>query len=68
MLNDPPYNFMLFTAPNGYEAEFWMHLRIAPRLSIDAGFRLGSGVGINITAPEDAARYLREASGTIPAS
>jgi UDPglucose--hexose-1-phosphate uridylyltransferase len=59
-LNDPPYNYMLFTAPIGYDGEFWLHLRIAPRLSIDAGFELGSGVGINITAPEDAARYLRE--------
>ncbi len=60
VLSDPPYNYMLFTAPNGYADEFWMHLRIAPRLSIDAGFELGSGVGINITAPEDAARYLSE--------
>lgn len=60
LLNNPPYNYMLFTAPNGYEGEFWLHLRIAPRLSIDAGFELGSGVGINITAPEDAAQYLRE--------
>ncbi|MCS6919810.1 MAG: DUF4931 domain-containing protein [Fimbriimonadales bacterium] len=62
VLSNPPYNYMLFTAPNGYEGEFWLHLRIAPRLSIDAGFELGSGVGINITAPEDAARYLREVS------
>lgn len=62
VLNNPPYNYMLFTAPNGYEGEFWLHLRIAPRLSIDAGFELGSGVGINITAPEDAAQYLREVS------
>ncbi len=61
VLNDPPYNYMLFTAPSGYEGEFWWHLRIAPRLSIDAGFELGSGVGINITAPEDAAAYLRQA-------
>ncbi|MCX7925144.1 MAG: DUF4931 domain-containing protein [Fimbriimonadales bacterium] len=68
VLNDPPYNFMLFTAPCAYDEEFWLHLRIAPRLSIDAGFELGSGVGINITAPEDAAHYLRDASGTIPPS
>jgi UDPglucose--hexose-1-phosphate uridylyltransferase len=46
----------------GYDGVFWEYVRIAPRLSIDAGFELGSGVGINITAPEDAARYLREAS------
>lgn len=60
LLSNPPYNYMLFTAPHGYEGEFWLHLRIAPRLSIDAGFELGSGVGINITAPEDAVQYLRE--------
>ncbi|MCS7209268.1 MAG: galactose-1-phosphate uridylyltransferase [Fimbriimonadales bacterium] len=63
VLNDPPYNYMLFTAPAGYESEFWLHLRIVPRLSIEAGFELGSGVNINITAPEDAARYLRECDG-----
>ena len=60
-LGNPPYNYMLFTAPVGYAGEFWEFVRIVPRLSIDAGFELGTGVGINITAPEDAARYLREA-------
>lgn len=62
VLNDPPYNYILFTAPHDCEDEFWLHLRLVPRLSIEAGFELGSGVNINITAPEDAARYLREAS------
>ncbi len=64
VLSSPPYNFMLFTAPvntNTDVSAFWWHLRIAPRLSIDAGFELGTGMGINITAPEDTARYLREA-------
>lgn len=60
-LGNPPYNYMLFAAPIGYDGTFWEYVRIAPRLSIDAGFELGAGVGINITAPEDAARYLREA-------
>ncbi len=60
-LGNPPYNYMLFTAPIGSDGVFWEYVRIAPRLSIDAGFELGTGVGINITAPEDAARYLREA-------
>lgn len=61
VLSQPPYNFMLFTAPvnMGAEAESHWFLRIAPRLTIDAGFEIGTGVGINITAPEDAARYLR---------
>lgn len=61
VLGAPPYNFMLFTAPLHVptETEFWWYLRIVPRLTIDAGFEIGSGVGINITAPEDSARYLR---------
>ncbi len=63
-LGTPAYNFMLFTAPvnTNPEAEFWWFLRLVPRLSIDAGFELGTGVGINITAPEDTARFLREAT------
>ncbi|MDW8107442.1 MAG: DUF4931 domain-containing protein [Armatimonadota bacterium] len=61
VLGNPPYNYILFTAPRGYEAEFWWHARLVPRLSIAAGFELGSGVSINITAPEDAAHYLRHA-------
>lgn len=61
VLSQPPYNFMLFTAPvnTGAEVEFRWFLRIVPRLTIDAGFEIGTGVGINITAPEDSARYLR---------
>lgn len=64
VLNTPAYNYMLFTAPVNTNADeaFWWHLRIVPRLSIDAGFELGTGVGINITAPEEAARFLREAT------
>jgi len=30
-----------------------------PRLSIPAGFEMGTGIYINITAPEEAAEHLR---------
>ncbi|MFA6082151.1 MAG: galactose-1-phosphate uridylyltransferase [Patescibacteria group bacterium] len=62
-LNDPPYNFMLHTAPvnQDRECDFHWHLTIMPRLTIAAGFELGTGIYINVTAPEDAASDLRVA-------
>lgn len=71
-LSDPPYNFVLHTAPNtsveprrsGYWAtlsyDFHWHFEIIPRLTRVAGFEWGTGFYINPTPPEDAARYLRE--------
>ena len=69
-LNNPPYNFMLYSAPNrvprsGYwhtlEEDFHWHVEIMPRLTRVAGFERGSGFYINPTPPELAAQYLREA-------
>ena len=48
------------TAPRG-SGEFHWHLDIAPRLSLRAGFELGTGIEINSVAPEQAAAELREA-------
>lgn len=59
-LNDPPYNLMSIIAPWSYESLFHWHIEIIPRLTIAAGFELGTGIYINVVAPEDAARYLRE--------
>ena len=71
-LNDPPYNFMLHTAPNtqtkARRPGHWLTLpydyhwlfEITPRLVRVAGFEWGTGFYINPTPPEDAARYLRE--------
>ncbi|HHS51154.1 MAG TPA: DUF4931 domain-containing protein [candidate division Zixibacteria bacterium] len=70
-LNDPPFNFVLHTAPNvtvrpGKE-NYWKtlpydwhwHLEIIPRLTKVAGFEWGTGFYINPTPPEVAAEYLR---------
>ncbi|MGQ9823495.1 MAG: galactose-1-phosphate uridylyltransferase [Desulfotomaculales bacterium] len=62
MLCDPPYNLVLHSSPVNEPGDFtyhW-HLEIIPRLTIIAGFELGTGYYINPTPPELAARYLRE--------
>ncbi len=71
-LNDPPYNHVLHTAPNSVprpgKPDYWgtisydfhWHFEIIPRLTKQAGFEWGSGLYINPTSPEEAAKYLRE--------
>ncbi|MGB9792180.1 MAG: galactose-1-phosphate uridylyltransferase [Thermacetogeniaceae bacterium] len=63
-LNHPPYNLILHTAPTGYENApyYHWHIEILPRLTVIAGFEWGTGIYINPTPPEEAARYLRESS------
>jgi UDPglucose--hexose-1-phosphate uridylyltransferase len=58
----PELNLWVRTAPRGAEHFHW-HVDIAPRLTIKAGFELGTGVDINIYPPERAAADLREAIG-----
>lgn len=55
----PELNLWVATAPRGAEHFHW-HVDIAPRLTIKAGFELGTGVDINIYPPERAAADLRE--------
>ncbi len=60
-LDDPPYNYNIHTAPcdRDEESEFHWHLAISPRLTIAAGFEMGTGIYINVTPPEVAAEFLR---------
>lgn len=58
----PQLNLWVRTAPRGTE-EFCWHVDIVPRLTIRAGFELGTGVEINTYAPERAAADLRDALG-----
>jgi UDPglucose--hexose-1-phosphate uridylyltransferase len=65
VLQRPPYNFMLHTAPlrEGPLEHFHWHLEIIPKLTNVAGYEWGSGFFINPTPPEDAAAALREEGG-----
>jgi UDPglucose--hexose-1-phosphate uridylyltransferase len=56
----PELNLWVRTAPRGAEHFHW-HVDIAPRLTVKAGFELGTGVDINTYPPERAAADLREA-------
>ncbi|HET6831174.1 MAG TPA: hypothetical protein VFH44_07470 [Solirubrobacterales bacterium] len=58
----PQLNLWVRTAPRDC-AEFHWHLDIAPRLTVRAGFELGTGVEVNPVTPERAAAELREAIG-----
>lgn len=60
--NAPPHNLVLYSCPpqTKYVSYHW-HLKIMPRLSIAAGFELGTGIYINPTPPEICAAAMREA-------
>jgi len=58
----PQLNLWVRTAPRGAE-EFCSHMDIVPRLTIRAGFELGTGVEVNVYPPERAAADVRAALG-----
>jgi UDPglucose--hexose-1-phosphate uridylyltransferase len=61
VLGEPPYNFMLHTAPfrEAQLESFHWHLEVIPKLTRVAGFEWGSGFFINPVPPEAAADALR---------
>lgn len=72
-LRDPPYSFILHTAPPMHlrkgRPDYWSslsfdyhwHIELAPKLTKMAGFEWGTGLHMNPTPPEEAAEYLRNA-------
>jgi UDPglucose--hexose-1-phosphate uridylyltransferase len=57
---NPPLNLWVRTAPRGAEHFCW-RIDVMPRLTHLAGLELGTGLHLNIVAPEQAAAELREA-------
>lgn len=61
-LNDPDLNFFIHTAPlkrqQNYRHYHW-HIEILPKITVNAGFELGTGVEINVVDPDRAAALLR---------
>ncbi|MFN0051836.1 MAG: galactose-1-phosphate uridylyltransferase [Planctomycetales bacterium] len=68
-LESPPYNQLIHTAPfvPADLPYYHWHLEIIPRLTQVAGFEWGSGVFINPVPPEEGARMLRAALGSLNA-
>jgi UDPglucose--hexose-1-phosphate uridylyltransferase len=62
VLNDPPYNYVIHSAPPGapHPDRYHWQVELLPKLTEVAGFEWGSGFFINPTPPEEAARALRE--------
>jgi UDPglucose--hexose-1-phosphate uridylyltransferase len=58
----PQFNLWVRSAPRGND-EFCWHIDIVPRLTIHAGFELGTEVPINVYPPERAAADLRATLG-----
>ena len=58
-LGDVAYNVVFHTAPHRHSGPFHWHVHVVPRVTSLAGFEQGTGVMIDIVAPELAARHLR---------
>lgn len=61
VLLDPPFNFVLHTAPftDSCKSFFHWHIEVMPRLTQVAGFEWGTGMYINPTPPEEVGKALR---------
>jgi UDPglucose--hexose-1-phosphate uridylyltransferase len=59
VVGDIAYNVVFHTAPHRHDGAYHWHVHVLPRLTSVAGFEQGTGVRINIVAPEQAATQLR---------
>ncbi len=61
-LDNPPFNYYIHTSPTLMDTSkyFHWHLELIPKLTIKAGFEMGTGVNINITKPEYTAEFIKE--------
>ncbi len=61
-LGRPDYNFFLNTAPvvdKNKNAHYHWNIEIEPKLKIEGGFELETGIEINVVDPDAAAEFLR---------
>jgi UDPglucose--hexose-1-phosphate uridylyltransferase len=61
-VGDVAYNIVFHTAPPSHHGSFHWHAHVLPRITSLAGFEQGTGVLINIVAPEHATQQLRSES------
>ena len=64
-LDDPPFNYIIHSAPlrEAPSPHYHWHLEITPALTKVAGFEVGTGFYINPVPPESAAAHLRQMLG-----
>jgi UDPglucose--hexose-1-phosphate uridylyltransferase len=59
LLDGPPYNVVVHDAPTRGDEPYHWWVTVLPRLSVPAGFELGTGVFVETVDPRDAAEQLR---------
>ena len=67
-LDNPAFNYMFDTTTTENEDDpyYHWHIRIVPRLSMIAGFEMGSGIYINTALPEETASQMRQCVISLP--
>jgi UDPglucose--hexose-1-phosphate uridylyltransferase len=58
-VGDVAYNLVFHAAPFRSPTDFHWHVHLLPKITTPAAFELGTGVPINVVAPETAAGELR---------
>ena len=63
VLGDIAYNVVIETGPADDTRPFHWWVDVVPRLTVVAGFELGTGLWVNVVSPDAAADSLRDAGG-----
>jgi UDPglucose--hexose-1-phosphate uridylyltransferase len=61
LLDQPAYNVVVHDGPTSGAERYHWWVTVLPRLSVPAGFELGTGVAVETVDPRDAAKQLRAA-------
>ena len=64
-LGDVAYNLGFHSAPHQHSGEYHWHVHLWPQVTTQAGFERGTGVMINVVAPEAAAEELRRVGAVL---
>ena len=64
-LGDVAFNLGFHSAPHQHGGEYHWHAHLWPQVTTQAGFERGTGVMINVVAPEAAAASMRAVAATL---
>jgi UDPglucose--hexose-1-phosphate uridylyltransferase len=67
-LDDPAFNYSIDTSTTADEDDpyYHWHIRIVPRITMIAGFEIGSGIYISTALPEESTKTLRQCASSLP--